>query len=210
MIKKKNTRELRNDPLFLRNEFEKGGRFNFPIIKKQDINIDDLELISFSDTSNHDTKNPHKAVHFFIDDWRFESVYSHPEKSMEKLSKYRFLLTPDYSLYSEMPVWRQIESVGKSRWVGANWQSKGLNVIPTVSWSTPVSYDFCCESIENGCIVAVGMIGCKQERIAFMKGYENMLKKIEPQAIICFGKPYPEMKGNIYEVDYINSRRVVR
>lgn len=210
MKEKIKTKDFRNDPLFLRNEFEKDGRFNFPIIKKQDINIDDLELISYSDTSNHDTKNLHKAVHFFIDDWRFESIYSHPEKTLEKLSKYRFLLTPDYSLYAEMPLWRQIESVGKARWVGANWQYNGFNVIPTVSWSTPVSYDFCYDSIEKGCTVAVGMIGCKQERIAFMKGYENMIDKIEPQAVICFGKPYPEMKGNIYEVDYINSRRVVR
>ena len=62
---------LRNDPLFLRNEFEKEGEWNFPIIKKQDINLDNLELISYSDISSKDTKNLHKDVHFFIDDWRF-------------------------------------------------------------------------------------------------------------------------------------------
>ena len=201
---------LRNDPLFLRNEFEKEGEWNFPIIKKQDINLDNLELISYSDISSKDTKNLHKGVHFFIDDWRFESIYSNPDKSMERLSKYRFLLTPDYSLYAEMPRWRQIESVGKAKWVGANWQSKGLYVIPTMSWSTSISYDFCLKKKKKGCIVAVGMIGCKQNKRVFLQGYNEMLRRIEPSAIICLGVPFDEMDGKIIQVDYNASRKVVR
>ena len=210
MKKNKVSKELRKDPLFLRNEFEKEGMYNFQIIRKQDVELSNLELISYSDTSNHDVKNLHKAVHFFVDDWRFESIYSYPEKSFEKLSKYRFLLTPDYSLYAEMPIWRQIESVGKARWVGANWQSKGLTVVPTMSWSNSMSYDFCFKAVEKGCVVAVGMIGCKNNKSWFLQGYNEMMRQVEPSAIICFGSPFEEMQGNIICVDYLNSRKVVR
>ena len=59
-------------------------------------------------------------------------------------------------------------------------------------------------------IIAVGMIGCKHERIPFMKGYNAMLEIIEPPTIICFGKAFPEMDGNIIQVDYMSSRKVVR
>lgn len=31
----------------------------------------------------------------------------------------------------------------------------------------------------------------------FMAGYNEMLKRIEPETIICYHYPFPEMKGNI-------------
>ena len=200
----------RNDPLFLRNEFETEGRWGFPIIKKQQLDVNDIELISCSDVSKKDDKNLHKGVHFFVDDFRFETIYDHPEKALERYGKYRFLLTPDYSLYAEMDPWRQIESVGKARWVGAKWQAEGMIVIPTVSWGLARSFEFCFDGIQKNSIVAVGMIGCKRNKADFLKGYYQMLTKIEPEAIICLGDPFDEMDGNIIPVDYLNSRKVVR
>ena len=109
-----------------------------------------------------------------------------------------------------MEPWRQIESIGKSRWVGAYWQSRGLISIPSISWATPTSYACCFDAVEQGCVVAVGMIGSKQNRAAFMRGYNIMLSRINPSAIIVFGDPYPEMEGNIIAVDHMESRKVVR
>lgn len=205
-----NSKNFRNSPLFLRNEFQKDGEWGFPIIHKQALDLMHVELISCSDISCHDTANLHKGIHHFVDDYRFENLYSHPGNYIEKYKKYRFVITPDYSLYSEMDPWRQIESIGKSRWVGAYWQKKGLSVIPTLSWAQPSSFRFCFDGIEPGSVVAVGMIGCKQERIAFMKGYIQMIDQLKPSAVICFGQPFPEMEGNIIPVDYISSRKVVR
>ena len=201
---------FRNNPLFLRNEFETEGRWGFPIIKKQQLDVNDIELISCSDVSKKDDRNFHKGVHFFVDDFRFETIYDHPEKALERYGKYRFLLTPDYSLYAEMDPWRQIESVGKARWVGAKWQANGKIVIPTVSWGLARSFEFCFDGIQKNSIVAVGMIGCKRNKADFLKGYYQMLTKIEPEAIICLGDPFDEMDGNIIPVDYLKSRKVVR
>ena len=118
--------------------------------------------------------------------------------------------SPDFSTYSEMDLWRQLESVAKNRWCGAYWQSRGQIVIPTISWGTPRSYEFCFDGAETNGIVAVGMIGCKGNRLAFMRGYTIMLEKLSPSAVICFGTPFPEMEGNIISVDYRSSRKVVR
>lgn len=204
------SKEFRNNPLFLRNEFEVEGRWGIPIIKKQQLDLENIELISCSDASKKDTKNLHKGVHFFVDDFRFETIYNHPEKSLERFGRYRFLLTPDYSLYAEMNPWRQIESVGKARWVGAKWQAEGKTVVPTVGWGLARSFEFCFDGIQKNSIVAVGMIGCKRNKIDFLKGYNQMLSKIEPEAVICFGTPFDEMNGNIIAVDYLSSRKVVR
>lgn len=150
------------------------------------------------------------AFIFFVDDYRFENIYRNPNKSLEKYSQYAFVLTPDYSTYAEMNPWRQIESVAHSRWCGAYWQDKGLTVIPTISWSTPSSYEFCFDGVERHATVAIGMIGCKGSRIAFIRGYNAMLERLDPEAIICFGTPYDEMEDNIVIIDYMSSRKVVR
>lgn len=56
----------------------------------------------------------------------------------------------------------------------------------------------------------MGMIGCKHEKRDFLRGYNEMLERLNPESIIVFGTPFPEMRGNIIRVDYLASRKVVR
>ena len=194
---------MRHDPHFTRNTYPTIGKYEIPIVKKQEINLDGVKLIPCSNTKCDDLDiNKSKGVHFFVDDYRFKDVYFHPEKTLPKYSQYAFVLTPDFSTYADMNLWRQIESVAMNRWCGAFWQENGLNVIPTVSWSTPRSYDFCFDGIENGSIVAVSTVGCKKYEKNFMSGYNEMLTRINPSTIICLGTPFPNMKGNIKFFEY--------
>lgn len=205
------SKEMRANPLFMRNSFEGSGKWNIPLIKKQPINTSDVSLIACSDTRSRDNKfNCCNGVHFFVDDYRFEGIYNNPERTLSKFSQYAFLLTPDFSTYADMDLWRQIESVAKNRWVGAYWQNKGLIVIPTISWSTPRSYEFCFDGVEQNAIVAISTLGCRNSKLQFLRGYEAMLQKLSPETIICFGTPFTEMCGNIISVDYRKSRKVVR
>lgn len=202
---------MRNNPLFMRNNFRVSGKWDIPVIEKQNISLDNIRLIAYSDTRNNDNMvNKCCGVHFYIDDYRFSGIYNNPDKTIKKLSQYAFVLSPDYSTFCEMNYWRQLESVAHSRWVGAYWQSNGLSVIPTVTWSDAGSYSFCFDGIENNAIVSIGMIGCKSSKINFLRGYDNLLLRKNPSAVICFGKPYVEMDGNIIVIDYLSSRKVVR
>ena len=201
----------RNNPLFLRNGYETAGRWQMPLIHRQDYDLSQIELISFADAKYNDLEiNRKKGVHFFVDDYKFEITYKDPERALTKVSQYAFACTPDFSTYANMNYWRQLESVAHSRWCGAFWQDQGMIVFPTISWSTPESYNFCFDAVEKHSIVAIGMIGCKRSKTEFMDGYNEMLYRIEPYAIICFGDPFSEMEGNIVKVDYLSSRKVVR
>lgn len=205
------SKSMRDNPLFMRNGFETTGKWGIPLVKKQELPTDDITLVACSDTRSNDNElNKKHGVHFFVDDYRFSGIYDNPERSLERYSQYAFLLTPDFSTYSDMDLWRQLESVAKNRWVGAYWQSKGLTVIPTISWGDARSFEFCFDGVEKRGTVAVGMIGCKHSRVGFMRGYNEMLERLEPERIIVFGTPFPEMKGNIVPVDYQTSRKVVR
>ena len=201
--------EFRNQEKFLRNGYKGEGRWALPKIKKQPVNLNNLQFLSFNNTRyNEQPMFRDFAVHFFVDDKRFEVVYSQPERNLEKLKQYKVLLTPDFSLYAEMQPWRRIESTGKSRWCGAYWQSKGLTVIPTISWSTPESFDYAFDGIEKNSFVAIGTLGCKHAKRGFLKGFDTMCERLSPQCIICFGTPFSEMeKEPIFTVDYVNSWR---
>ena len=202
---------MRDNPLFMRNSFATTGKWGIPLVKKQELTTENIMLVACSDTRANDNEaNKKKGVHFFVDDYRFSGIYDNPERTLERYSQYAFLLTPDFSTYSDMDLWRQLESVAKNRWVGAYWQSKGRIVIPTVSWSTPRSFEFCFDGVEQHATVAVSTLGCKKVKIDFMRGYEVMLEKLRPEAIICFGDPFSEMQGNLLVVDYRESRKVVR
>ena len=101
--------EMRSDELFKRNKFYVDGRWQMPVIERQEIDLENVQLIAYSDIRSNDNKNNrNKGVHFFVDDYRFEGVYRNPEKSLGRLSQYKFLLTPDYSTYSDMNYWRQL------------------------------------------------------------------------------------------------------
>ncbi len=204
------SKQMRENPLFMRNNYNVDGKWGLPLVKNQKFDTDSRKMIACSDTKVNDkVENKKSGVHFFVDDYRFKGIYDNPEKTLNKYSQYRFLLTPDFSTYSDMNLWRQLESVAKNRWVGAYWQSKGLTVIPTISWGLSQSFDFCFDGVEKHSIVAVGMIGCKKNKLNFMRGYNAMLEKIQPEKIICFGVPFDEMEGNIINVDYMKSRKAV-
>lgn len=53
----------------VRNEFlyygQSSGKYDMPIIKKQDIDIDKIQFLSYSNTKLNDTENLDKTVHFF-------------------------------------------------------------------------------------------------------------------------------------------------
>ena len=124
--------EFRNNPMFLRNQFYGDGQLDIPKIKKQDIDIENISLIGYNQISPSINKYD-DYVHFFIDDYKFESLWNDPEPRISKLSRCKGVLSPQFSTYYTMPQALQIFNTFRSRWCGAYFQSKGLNVIPTIS-----------------------------------------------------------------------------
>ena len=192
-------KEINNKSLFLRNDFKGKGIFDIPIIKKDSVSLKDLSLVGYDKLSDNDYD---KIVHFFLDDYKFEVLWNNPEPRMERLSKYKAVLSPQFSLYKEMPMSLKIFNTFKNRWCGAYFQKKGIKVIPSLAWGESDTFWFCFDGIEKGSIVAVSTLGVRKEKELFMQGYNEMLRKIQPSAIICYGKPFEEMQGKIIEVDY--------
>lgn len=194
--------DFRTDPLFLRNQFQGDGIFAMPLIKKTAFDLKKVELIGYDKTKAKDKANQNKFVHFFLDDYKFGALYNDPEPRLEKLKQYKGVFSPQFSTYTEMPLALQLFQIFRSRWAGAYLQSRGIKVVPTMYWGEPASYWFCFDGIEKGTTVAVSTLGVRRQKDLFMQGYEEMVKRLEPETIICYSTPFEEMKGNIIAVDY--------
>ena len=203
--------EYRTSQLMLRNEFPGAGHWKIPVIPKfqiQEGDFDDLLLIGFDRAKPDDDKHHNRMVHFFLYDYKFERVWKQPEADLEKLSNYRAVLSPDFSMYLEMNPTMQLYNTFRNRWCGAYWASKGTRVIPTVNWGDESTFDFCFRGIEKGSTVAVSTYMASEhnnhsdQKEWFMAGYREMLRQIQPEKIICYNSPFPEMEGDIVFVDY--------
>lgn len=131
------------------------------------------------------------AIHFFLDDYRFQHIWTRPFDTLSTIEKIGAALTPDFSTYTQYPIAMQIWNIYRNRWVGAFWQSVGIKVIPTISWSDERSYDFCFLGVRKHSYVAISTVGCTKDRIAvdlFEKGYKEMIRRIEPSLVLCYGE----------------------
>ncbi len=201
----------RTNPLFLRNAFDSNEPWSMPVIPKADFNLtsdSELRLIGFDKVKNGKDNHYKRMVHFFLYDYAFESIWDSPEKYVETLKQYEAVLTPDFSMYIEMNPVIQLYNTFRNRWVGAFLHEKGIKVIPTVNWGLENTFDFCFNGIEKGSVVAVSTYMVSEhgnhsdQKEFFMKGYNEMLKRIEPELIICYHEPFPEMTGNILYINY--------
>lgn len=85
----------------------------------------------------------------------------------------------------------QIWNVYRNRLLGQFWQSEGLNVIPTISWSDESSFDFCFDGIAKNSVVAISTVGSfknEESKKMFYNGFKEMVKRLEPNKILVYGE----------------------
>ena len=131
------------------------------------------------------------ALHFFLDDYRFETAWSSPERLLPRVQAVGAALTPDFSIWTDMPRAAQIWNIYRSRWCGAYWQSNGIEVIPTACWGTPDTYDFCFDGIPDFATVAISSMGIgadKQAQRLFRDGVIELLARKKPRRLLAYGR----------------------
>ena len=111
--------EYRTDPLFLRNQFLGNGAWQIPNIPNCILTaeeLDGLRLIGYDRAKNGNDAHFNRMVHFFLYDYKFEDIWTAPEKRVEALKKYRAVLTPDFSMYLEMHPVMRLYNTFRNRW----------------------------------------------------------------------------------------------
>ncbi len=136
------------------------------------------------------SKEKNVGIHFYLDDYQFERVWNNKEKYIDILKQYQCILSPDFSLYMDMPMPMKIWNIYRSRAIGQYYQEQGIKVIPTISWAEKETFEFCFDGIPKGSIVSISTIGVKQNKEAFKiwkQGVDELIKRINPSTILIYG-----------------------
>lgn len=111
-------------------------------------------------------------VVFYEHDEKFVRLWNTPRKYLSILKKFRGVITPDFSLYRNMPLVMQKWSTYQGKAIGVWLQNEGIEVIPNVRFADERSYQFCFDGVEKNSTVAIGTYGCIKKIID-----RNYLKK---------------------------------
>lgn len=165
------------------------GKYDIPAIEP--CGYDGVKnWISFNYAKSYKGEFESTGLHFFLDDYQFFRVWREPDKYINILKKFKYVLSPDFSLYTDYPKIMQMYNHYRKHWLATYWQSLGIKVIPTIAWSDHDSYEWCFDGEPIGGTVAVSSVGCMKNRDAkrlFFDGYNEMLKNLKPKKIIFYG-----------------------
>ena len=204
-IKELNARPMRND------SFENQEIMQFPcnsfygIPEMEPSQTVSKKFLRFMDWKQ--VEDPENYIaHFYYDDYKFMQAWRTPDRFLERLKKFKAVIAPDFSLYTDFPRALQILACYRRQWCAAYWQYHGIDVIPCVMWGDRDSYDYCFDGIPKHSVVSVSTVGVKRDRQwngpdgLFLAGYNEMMKRLEPTTILFYGSMIEGATGNIIRI----------
>ena len=166
------------------------GKYDFPIVLDKEINIPKY-LVPFSQRKRIKKEvKKDVALHFYMHDKDFSNFLQHPEKYLDEVKEFGGIVSPDPSLYTNMPLAVQLYNSFLNRAVAFFLQKNKVNVIPNVRWGSVPSFKFCFDGLVTRATYAISGYGCtkkKCDKELFKKGLEVMLEKLEPKLILVYG-----------------------
>lgn len=202
---KKNTRNYEN---LNHHIFEGEGKYDIPILSPE--SYEQCEFIGFNAASScAKEKRPDTGIHFYLDDYQFERLWKMPNYYLPMLKQFKYVLSPDFSIYVDFPKIIQIYNHYRKHWLGAYLQLHGVRVIPTISWSNEKSFEWCFDGEPTQGAVSVSAVGTqmnKRSKELFINGYQEMVRCLEPEVIIFYGDVPEECTGNIMRIRSFSDR----
>ena len=193
-------RHYENTHIFISDNVD--GPLDIPVIEPEE--YEGCEWISFNYAKSE--RHPEsKGVHFYLDDYQFARLWKDPMRYIDMLRRFKYVMSPDFSMFTDYPKVLQMYSHYKKHWIAQLWQEYGIMVIPTICWSDQSSFEWCFDGEPEGSVVSVASTGCAnaQSKIdAFNVGYEAMITKLQPTKVIFFGKDILNENANRSIVEF--------
>lgn len=186
--------------------FETDNEYGFPVVTSDDIEVEGL--IPFHMSKKKLESDRHKAVHFFLDDYKFEPLWSSPSKYSGILTHYDAMITPTFSVWRNQPYALNLFNVYRSRWIARYYQEMGVKVLQDVRWADPDSYAYCFSGITKNRPIILNTVGTRglHNRKIFLDGFKEMMKVLEPSKLYVYGEYLPvEFEKYFESVTYFDS-----
>ena len=148
-------------------------------------------LVAFSEAvAKRKKPDPDAWVNFYEDDYRFARFWANPEKYYGRLRAFAGVVSPDHSLYRNMPTAQKIGHTYQNQLLGARLQADGVNVIANVRLSGPDSVPYALAGIPQRSTLALGLNGCtkdKQNRAHVVEEIQLICDSCSPTSLVVYG-----------------------
>ncbi len=194
-------RQAKNYENLQKRIFDGVGEYDIPQIKP--VQYTQCDWIGFN-YAKGEKDRANKGVHFFLDDYQFNRLWNDTDRYVDMLSQFKYVMSPDFSTYTDFPKAIQIYNHYRKHWVGAYLQEYGVKVIPTISWSTPDSFEWCFDGEPTNSTVGVSSVGAansKAKKELFLSGYNAMIERLQPETVLFYGTVPEECTGNIVQIE---------
>ena len=165
----------------------RSGKYGIPKIKAFHDAIPD-NFVTYSECKT--IKDYSYGLASYDDDKILERVWNNFDRYIPSFSKFQCVGEPDFSLKLEYPLAVQIANAYRNHALAYRMQESAIKVLPSPSWSSTESFEFCFDGYEKGGAVLISTIGTlRDERSSmyFKLGFEEMLKRISPDAVVLYG-----------------------
>lgn len=152
-------------------------------------------LVPFS--IRNKSKNKEDFICFYEYDVKFIDCLMATDEYLDELKEFPGVISPDCSLYRDMPLCLQIANIYMNRAIGSYLQSQGVHVIPNIRWGDERTYTtielpekIAFLGVEKESIVSIGTYGCvqsKEDKHYFREGLIAMLEELKPKVVIVYG-----------------------
>lgn len=170
------------------------GNFEIPIL--QSTSSIPLKVIPFSKAIS---SNEYDAwIVFYENDDKFVRIWNNPKRYLSIIKKFKGVISPDFSVYRNMPLSMQVWSTYQGKALAHFWQENEIDVIPNVRFGDKRTFEFCFDGVPKNSVVAVGTHGCIKsivDRMHFKIGLAQMVKVLVPHTIIVYGTAPPDIFG---------------
>ena len=173
------------------------GKHEMPVIRACD-KLPTGSLARFSDVIPNRKASRKQWVCFYENDERFEKVWDKASIYVPMLEKFDGIITPDFSMYVNMPIELQRWNCWRSRMIGNYLQRQGKDVIPNARYGDARTYDFCFDGLPKNSVLSIGTLGCVKDcfsRQIFKNGLLELIKRLEPSCLIIYGPVIPTVKN---------------
>ena len=198
------------------------GILEIPEIKVPSKIIVPETIIPFTKISQ--SMNYKEFIHFYEHDTKFSNILLSTNDYLDEFKKFKGVISPDCSLYIDMPLCLQIANTYMNRAIGSYLQSEGIYVIPNVRWSDERSYTtielpekFAFIGLPKNSILSIGTYGCiqgKDNKHYFREGLRAMIEELTPKVVLVYGsmpdcifKEFENITKFINYPDWISSKR---
>ena len=174
---------------FLMKDVELSPKHGMPVLHSSPHDLP-KRIITFTQAKSPSWIDYDCWVCFYEADKKFMCFWNNPLNYLERLQKFKGVISPDFSLSINADEEDQYRQFFCGRLLAAWLEQNGIPVVTNIRYANRFSQPFCCEGVPKHAMIAIGTNGFLRDREfrqIIAEGVDFAVATVEPKAVLVYG-----------------------